>query len=152
MDDTDWGGPETVTLKNPPPGNYVYWVHDYSNGGPPAVLGQVGRGGPGPVRRPSGAGEFRPPEEVEARDWRPFKHIEVGREGVPTLVRFTEDEIAEGADLAVPADLQPPESAPATPPAPGEPASPSRFPSPILYLLLFIVFVLFAKARRRRRG
>jgi len=37
VDDTDWGGPETVTLTDPPPGSHVYWVHDYS--GPPATLG-----------------------------------------------------------------------------------------------------------------
>ena len=37
VDDTDWGGPETITLTRPVPGTYVYWVHDFS--GPPATLG-----------------------------------------------------------------------------------------------------------------
>ena len=37
VDDTDWGGPETITLTRPVPGTYLYWVHDYS--GPPATLG-----------------------------------------------------------------------------------------------------------------
>ena len=98
------------------------------------------------------AGEFRVFKGVTRRAWRPFKAIEVNREGVPTLVRFTEDEIAEAADLAVPAELQPPDSAPETlPPAPAEPATPSRFPAPILYVLVFFVFVLVARARRRRR-
>ena len=65
------------------------------------------------------AGEFRVFKGVTRRAWRPFKAIEVNREGVATLVRFTEDEIAEAADLAVPAELQPSDSAPATvPPAP----------------------------------
>ena len=149
VDDTDWGGPETITLTRPVPGTYIYWVHDFS--GPPATLG----GSDAVVRVVVGsqeAGEFRVFKGVTRRAWRPFKAIEVSREGVPTLVRFTEDEIAEAADLALPADLQPPESAPATPPAPGEPAPSGRFPSPILYLLVFIVFVLFVKARRRRRG
>jgi len=149
VDDTDWGGPETVTLTRPVPGKYLYWVHDFS--GPPATLGASDV----VVRVVIGsqeAGEFRVFKGVTRRAWRPFKAIEVSREGVPTLVRFTEDEIAEAADLALPADLQPPESAPATPPAPGEPAPSGRFPSPILYLLVFIVFVLFVKARRRRRG
>ena len=37
VDDTDWGGPETITLTNPAKGSYLYWVHDYS--GPPACSG-----------------------------------------------------------------------------------------------------------------
>jgi hypothetical protein len=149
VDDTDWGGPETITLTQPVPGTYLYWVHDYN--GPPATLGASDV----VVRVVIGsqeAGEFRVFKGVTRRAWRPFKAIEVSPEGLPTLVRFTEDEIAEAADLAVPPDLQPPEPAPATSPAPGEPASPGRLPSPILYLLVFIVFVLLVKARRRRRG
>ena len=149
VDDTDWGGPETITLTRPVPGTYLYWVHDFS--GPPATLGASDV----VVRVVIGsqeAGEFRVFKGVTQRAWRPFKAIEVSREGVPTLVRFTEDEIAEAADLAVPAELQPPDSAPATPPAPAEPATPSRFPAPIFYLLVFFVFVLIVRARRRRRG
>jgi hypothetical protein len=149
VDDTDWGGPETITLTRPAPGTYLYWVHDYS--GPPATLGASDV----VVRVVIGSqeeGEFRIFKGVTRRAWRPFKAIEVSRDGVPTLVRFTEDEIAEAADLAVPAELQPSDSAPATPPAPAEPATPSRFPAPIFYLLVFIVFVLIARARRRRRG
>ena len=149
VDDTDWGGPETITLTRPVPGAYLYWVHDYS--GPPATLGASDV----VVRVVIGsreAGEFRVFKGVTRRAWRPFKAIEVSPEGLPTLVRFTEDEIAEAADLAVPPDLQPPESAPATSSAPGEPASPGRFPSAILYTLVFIALVLFARARRRRRG
>ena len=147
VDDTDWGGPETITLTRPVPGTYLYWVHDYS--GPPATLGASDV----VVRVVIGsqeAGEFRVFRGVTRRAWRPFKAIEVSAEGVPSLVRFTEDEIAEAADLAVPAELQPTESAPATPPATGEPATPSTFPRPILYLLVFLVFVLIARARRRR--
>ena len=111
VDDTDWGGPETITLTRPVPGAYLYWVHDYS--GPPATLGASDV----VVRVVIGsqeAGEFRVFKGVTRRAWRPFKAIEVNRDGVPTLVRFTEDEIAEAADLAVPAELQPPDSAPAT--------------------------------------
>ena len=101
----------------------------------------------------SEAGEFRVFKGVTRRAWRPFKAIEVSREGVPTLVRFTEDEIAEAADLAVPADLQPPDAAPEAPSPPSaEPATPSTFPVPILFVLAFVAFVLIAKARRRRRG
>ena len=150
VDDTDWGGPETITLTRPVPGTYLYWVHDYS--GPPATLGASDV----VVRVVIGsqeAGEFRVFRGVTRRAWRPFKAIEVSAEGIPSLVRFTEDEIAEAADLAVPAELQPPEDASATPPtAPGEPAPPSTLSRPILYLLVFLLFVLIAKARRRRRG
>jgi hypothetical protein len=149
VDDTDWGGPETITLARPVPGTYLYWVHDYS--GPPATLG-VSDVVVRVVIGSQEAGEFRVFRGVTRRAWRPFKAIEVSPEGIPSLVRFTEDEIAEAADLAVPAELQPPESAPATPPAAGEPSTPSTFPRPILYLLVFILFVLIAKARRRRRG
>ncbi len=150
VDDTDWGGPETITLTRPVPGTYLYWVHDYS--GPPATLGASDV----VVRVVIGsqeAGEFRVFKGVTKRAWRPFKAIEVSPEGIPTLVRFTEDEIAEAADLAVPAELQAPESAPATPPAAGDPATPatpSVFSRPILYLLVFLVFALIAKARRRQ--
>jgi hypothetical protein len=150
VDDTDWGGPETITLARPAPGTYVYWVHDYS--GPPATLGSSDV----VVRVVIGAeeaGEFRVFQGITRRAWRPFKAIEVNREGVPTLVRFTEDEIAEAADLAVPADLQPSDSAPTTPPpAPAESSTPSTFPVPVFLALAVFVFLLIAMARRRRRG
>jgi hypothetical protein len=149
VDDTDWGGPETITLTRPAPGTYVYWVHDYS--GPPATLGTSDV----VVRVVIGAeeaGEFRVFKGITRRAWRPFRAIEVSREGVPTLVRFTEDEIAEAADLAVPAHLQPPDSAPATPPpAPAEPATPSGFPAPAFLVPAAFVVLLIAMARRRRR-
>lgn len=116
VDDTDWGGPETITLTQPAAGSYVYWVHDYS--GPPATLGASDV----VVRVVIGsqeAGEFRIFKGVGRRSWRPFKAIEVSPEGRPTLLRFTEDEIAEGADLIVPGGLQPDA---ASLPRPGEPA------------------------------
>jgi hypothetical protein len=149
VDDTDWGGPETITLTRPAPGTYLYWVHDYS--GPPATLGVSDI----VVRVVIGAeeaGEFRVFKGITKRAWRPFKAIEVGPDGRPTLVRFTEDEIAEAADLSVPADLHPPDPAPEAPSPPSaEPATPSTFPAPILFVLVFVAFVLIAKARRRRR-
>ena len=149
VDDTDWGGPETIPLTRPVPGTYVYWVHDFS--GPPATLG----GSDVVVRVVIGsqeAGEFRVFKGVTRRAWRPFKAIEVSREGVPTLVRFTEDEIAEAADLSVPADLHPPDAAPEAPSPPSaEPATPSRFP-PALLPLSIVVLLLIAWARHRRRG
>ena len=145
VDDTDWGGPETITLARPVPGTYLYWVHDYS--GPPARLGASDV----VVRVVIGsqeAGEFRIFKGVTRRAWRPFKAIEVSPDGQPTLVRFTEDEIAEAADLAVPADLQPSEpEAAAPPPASAE----SSRPLPTALVLIAIVaLVLILKARRRR--
>jgi Carboxypeptidase regulatory-like domain len=105
VDDTDWGGPETITLTQPVTGTYTYWVHDYS--GPPALLGasdlvvRVLIGG-------QPAGEFRVFKGLTRRDWRPFKAIRVTGAGGPALVRWTEDELAEGQDLAVPVEQEPP--------------------------------------------
>ena len=151
MDDTDWGGPETVTLTRPAPGTYQYWVHDYS--GPPATLGASDI----VVRVVIGteeAGEFRVFKGITKRDWRPFKAIEVGPDGRPTLVRFTEDEIAEAADLSVPADLQPPEPEPEPQPSPSTPtsAAPSQLPLQAFVPLAIVVLALVLRARRRRRG
>jgi hypothetical protein len=147
VDDTDWGGPETITLTRPVPGTYLYWVHDYS--GPPATLGASDV----VVRVVIGAeeaGEFRVFKGLTRRAWRPFKAIEVGRDGRPALVRFSEDEIAEGADLVVPADLQPPETV--SPPAPAPPSATGwRWPVPPVFLLLFILLALMLKVRHRRR-
>jgi len=148
VDDTDWGGPETVTLTRPVPGTYLYWVHDYS--GPPATLGASDV----VVRVVIGAeeaGEFRVFKGITRRAWRPFKAIEVGRDGRPTLVRFTEDEIAEAADLAVPADLQPPEPVPTPAPAPSS-STGWRWPFPPFALLAIVILALILKARHRRRG
>ena len=149
VDDTDWGGPETITLTRPVPGTYLYWVHDYS--GPPATLGASDV----VVRVVIGsreAGEFRVFKGITRRAWRPFKAIEVepGRP-IPTLVRFTEDEIAEAADLAVPADLQPPETVSTPAPAPSS-STGWRWPVPPVVLLVLVLLALMLKARHRRRG
>ena len=108
VDDTDWGGPETITLKSPVKGSHLYWVHDFLGNGPPAVLGAsdvVVRVliGSEPV------GEFRVYKGLTRRGWRPFKAIEVAGDGRPALVRWTEDEIAGGKDLEIPVELQPPD-------------------------------------------
>jgi hypothetical protein len=78
VDDIDWGGPETITLTNPPPGRHQYWVHDYS--GPPATLGEsdvVVR----VLFDNTVIEEFRVPEGFSAREWRPFAWIEVETDG-----------------------------------------------------------------------
>ena len=99
------------------------------------------------------AGEFRVFKGITRRAWRPFKAIEVEPDGRPTLVRFTEDEIAEAADLVVPAELQPPDAAPEAPSALRRAGDALDIPDPDpLYRIVFVVFVLIARARRRRRG
>ena len=96
LDDTDWGGPETITLRDPPPGSYAYWVHNYS--GPPAVLAKADV----VVRVLFGdtaAGEFRVPPDAKGRTWRPFKEIVVDALLEPKLVPFSTQELADQAAL-----------------------------------------------------
>lgn len=108
VDDTDWGGPETVTILDPKPGEYVYWVHDYTGG--PAKLG----GSEVVVRVIFGdkaAGEFRVPKRVVSRAWRPFRAIAVDALGQPALIPFTEAELAAGDDTRpLPDSAIPPDS------------------------------------------
>ena len=140
VDDTDWGGPETITLTNPINGDYVYWVHDYS--GPPALLGTSDL----VVRVLIGSeqvGEFRVFKGLTQRAWRPFKAISLRADAPPSLVRFTEDEIAEGADLVVPAELQPPESGPGT--------TISLLACPATVLAIGLMILVFRRLRRRAR-
>jgi len=140
VDDTDWGGPETITLTTPVNGVYTYWVHDYS--GPPALLGASDL----VVRVLIGsepAGEFRVFKGLTARDWRPFKAIRVAGEGGPTLVRWTEDEIAGGKDLAVPPEQEPP-------PGPGPPLW-VVMACPMSVLVIGLVIFVFRHRKRRRR-
>jgi hypothetical protein len=142
VDDTDWGGPETITLTKPANGSYLYWVHDYS--GPKAVLGTSDL----VVRVLIGSeqkGEFRVYKGLTRRAWRPFKAIEVRGDGPPTLVSFTEDEIAEGQDLVVPAELQPPDAPAAAP------VSPPRAVT-LAVIALVILFAWRGMRRRRRLG
>lgn len=103
VDDTDWGGPETVTLHDPPPGSYSYWVYDYS--GPPATLG----GSEVVVRVLFGdtvAAEYRAPDTVTGRAWAPFKALVVGGDLRPALVPFSPEELAAGTDLVIPAGFE----------------------------------------------
>jgi len=140
VDDRDWGGPETITLTTPVNGDYTYWVNDYS--GPPALLGtsdlvvRVLIGG-------QPAGEFRVFRGLTARDWRPFKAIRVAGGG-PTLVRWTEDEIAEGKDLAVPSEPQQPGVAPPV-------GAVLACPLGVLAIGLVLFVFQHRKKRRRRR-
>ena len=148
VDDTDWGGPETVTLSDPPAGLYRYWVWDFSEG--PGVLGEadvVVR----VVIDGAEAGEFHALKGVATRAWRPFRGLEVGADGQVTIVHFTPDEIAEGLDLRA-ADDQLPE--PSTfGQAAAAPAAEVAGGRPFIWFAVFAAVacaVLAARVRRRR--
>lgn len=103
VDDMDWGGPETITVNQPGPGRYVYFVHDWSDG--PARLG----GSEVVVRLLVGdtvAGEWRAPGSATARVWRPFQAIEVAADGGVSVVPFTDPELSAGADRQVPPEVE----------------------------------------------
>lgn len=103
VDDMDWGGPETITVSDPEPGRYTYWVHDYS--GPPAVLG-----GADVVVRvvfdDEMAGEFRLADDAQDREWRPFAALVVGDDLRPRIEPFTDEELARRADRQVPEEYR----------------------------------------------
>ena len=143
VDDTDWGGPETVTLHDPPPGDYRYWVYDYS--GDTATLGQsevvvrvlVGDELTAELRAPASAGQ---------RAWWPFKTLAVGADLIPRLVPFSDDELAAGADRAIPAALEGEGT------SGGGSGGESLLPTVIIVIIAFVIVVnLVRNARRRRR-
>jgi len=95
VDDMDWGGPETITLLDAPPGEYEYWVERYS-WAPPHL------GGSGAIIRvifdDRVEAEYRVPPELDRKKWRPFKRLVVDEMRQPRIVPFTEQELAQGAD------------------------------------------------------
>jgi len=147
VDDTDWGGPETVTLHDPPPGDYRYWVYDYS--GDRATLGQSDV----VVRVLVGdelTAEYRAPASATQRAWWPFKSLTVGADLVPRVMPFSEEELAAGADRVLPAGHE------------GEGTSEGQvgnggagerglLPTAIVVVIAFFVVVNFVRHARRRR-
>lgn len=103
VDDTSWGGPETITVRDYEPGRYVYWVHDWSDG--PGAIGAsevVVR-----LLVDDGvAGEWRAPPTATARVWRPFRAVVVDDQGIAHVESFTPDELAQGLDRQVPAEVE----------------------------------------------
>ncbi len=100
VDDRDWGGPETITLRDPAPGAYRYFVHNFS--GPRVLLGAS----EATVRVLSGdeqIGEFRVPADVSQSVWRPFKHLQVSASGDVSIVAFDTEELKRSEDRQVPA-------------------------------------------------
>lgn len=104
VDDTDWAGPETVTFRDPPPGVYHYWVHNYSGGD--ATLGAADV----VVRVLVGdrlAGEFFPPADCAGVIWRPFKEMLVGADFSVAFIPFGDEDLVMGDDRVLPPEIRP---------------------------------------------
>ena len=102
VDDVDWGGPETITLTDPPPGTYYYWVHNYSS--TPALHGSQAV-----VRVISGdtlQAEYRPQAPVDETlvSWRPFAVLHVTADSI-SVTDWIPEELAQ--DPTVPYRLPP---------------------------------------------
>jgi len=94
VDDIDWGGPETVTLRDPLPGRYLYWVYNYSGSPPLGVSSVVVR----VLFDDTMVAELRLPADLASRSWRPFREIVVDPDLQPRLVAFDAAELAQGLD------------------------------------------------------
>ncbi len=99
VDDTDWGGPETITLIEPLPGTYSYWVYNYS--GLPSRL-DSSEATVRVIINDKVADEYRLAPGTPTRSWRPFKHIAVDQAGNPELVWFTPADLASRVHLIFP--------------------------------------------------
>ncbi len=98
VDDVDWGGPETVTLTEPEPGRYLYWVHNYSGDsslGRSEVVVRV-------FIDDRLAGEFRAPEAADERYFRPFAAIRVDADLSASIEAFQPQAIVDSAHLTKP--------------------------------------------------
>lgn len=152
VDDTDWGGPETITLIDPPPGRYTYWVHNYSGepqwestyGSEPGELGESAV----KVRVLFGdrvAGEFAAPPEAKNLDWRPFAALEVDPMLEPKIVPFSDKEKTAGAahaDVNVPADAERPLDDIASEPVVYIDPAPYIIPAVMVLMFLAVVVIL----------
>jgi hypothetical protein len=98
VDDVDWGGPETITLTEPPPGRYLYWVHNYSGGaslGESEVVVRV-------FIDDRLAGEYRAPEAAQERYFRPFQAIQIGADLAASVLEFDSQAEVASAHLTKP--------------------------------------------------
>lgn len=148
VDDTEWGGPETVTLTNPPPGSYQYWVHDFSGG--PGDLGRsqvVVRVLYGDVL----AAELRP-AVARSRTWRPFRELVIGPDFAPLIVPFTAVELGQGLATHPMPEMEAAEAPPEEPaPAPSEPEAVAVPLGCVVVAGLLFTFGLIGLISRRRR-
>jgi hypothetical protein len=101
VDDMDWGGPETITVLDPPAGEYVYWVHNYSGDATLGESGVVVR----VVLDDVLAGEYPIPGGWSREDWRPFKAIAVGADKSAQIVPFSPEELEGDVASQIPASL-----------------------------------------------
>ncbi len=99
VDDRDGGGPETITFRDPAPGAYRYFVHNFSGDGLLGASEAVVRVLAGDEQ----IGEFRVPADASQRAWRPFKHIQVAPSGDVSVVAFDGEELKRSEDRAIPA-------------------------------------------------
>ena len=144
VDDTNWGGPETITLLHPIAGEYRYFVHNYS--GDPARIGAseiVVR----VLVDDAQVGEFRPPADVDQMDWSPFRLLRISDAGIVSIVPFTEAELAKGEDRRSPAL---PESESLPDDSGGQPPAPSG-PLVGVFIAGFLVVGFFVWVVRRAR-
>lgn len=98
VDDVAWGGPETITLTEPPPGRYLYWVHNFSGNsslGQSEVVVRV-------FIDDRLAGEFRAPQGADERYFRPFAAIQVGADLAASVEAFGPQAVVESAHLTKP--------------------------------------------------
>jgi hypothetical protein len=108
VDDTDWGGPESITVTDPVQGAYFYWMYDYS-GADNAKLGNsdvVVR----VIINDRVAGEYRIPSNVVERTWRPFKELTIEPLKEPRIVPFSPDDLTAKLDREIPSEQNWPSS------------------------------------------
>ena len=94
VDDMDGGGPETITLVDPAPGAYRYFVENFS--GSPHRLSDAGV----VVRVYVGdrmLEEYTPPEGIDGA-WYPFEQLVVSESGSPRIEDWGPEEVAAGLD------------------------------------------------------
>jgi hypothetical protein len=146
VDDTDGGGPETITVTNPPPGQYLFWAHDYPGGKNRLGTSEL-------VVRAffdnRMVGEYRIASDVETRTWMPFQEIRVDQEHQAHIIPFSESALRAGLHLKNPEEslAQPfspddPETTITPQPRPTrQPSRRDRTKGPLDSLLGLIIFV-----------
>ncbi len=102
VDDVDWGGPETITLWDPPPGRYRYFVRNFSGAMSHLGASEV------QIRVLDGdrlVGTYPIPTDVRDEDWWPFEALEIDERGV-RVVMFSPADLAAGRDRSSRAGFQ----------------------------------------------
>ncbi len=141
VDDTDWGGPETITLNDPEPGRYEYWVHNYS--GEPERLGSSDV-----VIRvffdDEIAGEYHAPPDTTSANWRPFKALIVESDYRPRVLSFSGEELSQSM-----AQIEPVLPIPPTQPQRSSESSDPRWLR-MVAIAFFAIFIIRMIRKKRR--